>query len=127
MRKQKSGAIVNTSSDASLHIMPGFGGYGPSKFGVNALTKTAAMENLDCGIRVNAVCPGLILGTGMSDRLFEGMKKKSAGSLSPSDKGKKMITGVPDDIARVVVWLCSDDASFVNGQIIAADGGSQIS
>ncbi len=123
MRKQQSGVIVNTSSNASLHTASGFGAYGPSKVGVNELTKIAAAENLDVGIRVNAVCPGLILGTGLSGRLFESIKKKTAGTLKLPDENKKMITGVIDDIAGVVVWLCSDDASFINGDIMVIDGG----
>jgi NAD(P)-dependent dehydrogenase (short-subunit alcohol dehydrogenase family) len=116
MRKQGSGAIVNTSSTAGLQVKPGFGGYCPSKAGIVALTKAAALENKDLGIRVNVVCPGPTKGTGMSDRM-----------LSAVEDGPPLeVMGEPDDVARVVIWLCSDEASFVDGNVLAVDGGLDI-
>jgi len=116
MRKQGSGAIVNTSSTAALQVKPGFGGYCPSKAGIVVLTKMAALENRELGIRVNVVCPGPTKGTGMSDRM-----------LSAVENGPPLeAMGEPDDVARVVIWLCSDDASFVNGNVLAVDGGLDI-
>jgi NAD(P)-dependent dehydrogenase (short-subunit alcohol dehydrogenase family) len=118
MRKQGSGAIVNTSSSAGLHMIPGFGAYGPSKGGIVALTKIAALENRDLGIRVNVVCPGPIKNTGMSDRLL---------SAAPPGGGPPLAAmGVPDDVARVVIWLCSDEASFIDGNVLSVDGGLDI-
>lgn len=116
MREQGSGAIVNTSSTAGIQMKGGFGGYCPSKAGIIALTKIAAIENKDKGIRVNVVCPGPTKGTGMSDRLLSVVK----------DGPPLEVMGVPDDVARVVIWLCSDEASFVNGNVLAVDGGLDI-
>ena len=75
MRQQCSGVIVNTSSTGGLKMMPGFGAYGPSKAAVLALTRLAAAENKDKGIRVNVVAPGPTKNTGMSDRLLSCMKE----------------------------------------------------
>lgn len=128
MRKQGSGTIVNTSSTGGLHMMPNFGSYGPSKAGVVAITKIAALENKDLGIRVNVVCPGPIKGTGMSNRMMEYMEKSGASDGAPKG-GDNMaaIMGVPDDVARVVIWLCSNEASFINGNVLSVDGGLDIS
>lgn len=116
MREQGSGAIVNTSSTAGIQMKGGFGGYCPSKAGVIALTKIAAIENKDKGIRVNAVCPGPTKGTGMSDRMLSVVK----------DGPPLEVMGEPDDVARVVIWLCSNEASFVDGNVLAVDGGLDI-
>jgi NAD(P)-dependent dehydrogenase (short-subunit alcohol dehydrogenase family) len=117
MRKQGSGAIVNTASTAALQVKPGFGAYSPSKGGVVALTKIAALENKDVGIRVNVVCPGPTKGTGMTDRMLSMLKE---------DGPPLALMGVPDDVARVVIWLCSDEASFIDGNVLAVDGGLDI-
>lgn len=158
MRSQGSGTIVNTSSTAGLHMKPNFGGYGPSKAGIVALTKMAALENKCLGIRVNVVCPGPIKNTAMSDRMLSGMKKcgdesgadgaaggspgaapgaPPPGGVAPTPPGAapgappggdlEAVMGVPDDVARVVIWLCSDEASFVNGNVLSVDGGLDIS
>jgi len=126
MRKQRSGAIVNTSSTAGLHMMPNFGAYGPSKAGVIALTKIAALENKDAGIRVNVVCPGPISGTGMSDRMASSTKKAGP-PPGGMPGGGPPVAGVPDDVARVVIWLCSNEASYINGNVLSVDGGMGIS
>jgi NAD(P)-dependent dehydrogenase (short-subunit alcohol dehydrogenase family) len=119
MREQCSGAIVNTSSTGAMRMMPGFGAYGPGKAAVGALTRLAAAENKDKGIRVNVVAPGPTKGTGMSDRLLSCLKE---GEGPP-----RHLMGVPEDVARVVLWLCSDEASFVTGNVIAVDGGLDVS
>jgi len=126
MGKQHSGVIVNTSSTGGVHMMPNFGAYGPSKAGVVAITKVAALENKALGIRVNVVCPGPIKGTGMSDRLLSSMKK-AGGSAAEPPGGMEAIMGVTDDVARVVIWLCSNEASFINGNVLLVDGGLGIS
>ena len=128
MRKQGWGAIVNTSSTGGLHMMPNFGAYGPSKAGVICLTKIAALENKDKGIRVNVVCPGPIKNTGMSERMLSSMK--TTGSKDGAPKGGQdieAVMGTPEDVARVVLWLCSDEASFINGNVLSVDGGLDIS
>ena len=119
MRKQCSGVIVNTSSTGGLKMMPGFGAYGPSKAAVMSLTRLAAAENKDKGIRVNVVAPGPTKGTGMMNRLM---------SCTPEGEGPPVhLMGTPEDIAKVVVWLCSDEATFVTGNTIAVDGGLDVS
>ncbi len=118
MRQQCSGVIVNTSSTGGLKMMPGFGAYGPSKAAVMALTRLAAAENKDKGIRVNVVAPGPTKDTGMSDRLLSCMKE---GEGPP-----RHLMGAPEDVARVVLWLCSDEASFVTGNVLSVDGGLDV-
>jgi NAD(P)-dependent dehydrogenase (short-subunit alcohol dehydrogenase family) len=119
MRAQCSGVIVNTSSTGGLHMKPGFGAYGPSKAAVMSLTRLAAAENKDKGIRVNVVAPGPTKGTGMMNRLL---------SCPPEGAGPPVhLMGTPEDVARVVVWLCSDEASFVTGNAISVDGGLDVS
>lgn len=84
----------------------------------------AALENKDMGIRVNVVCPGPIRHTGVSDRML------SAGASSGPGGGPAAppleVMGVPEDVARVVIWLCSDEASFINGNVLSVDGGLDI-
>lgn len=113
------GAIVNTASVAGL---VGFR-YGPayvaSKHGVNGLTKTAALEYAKAGIRVNAVCPGVIR-TPMFERGVQknpGLEERFA-AVHPIGR-----IGQPEEIARAVVWLCSAAASFVTGTQLPVDGG----
>jgi NAD(P)-dependent dehydrogenase (short-subunit alcohol dehydrogenase family) len=119
MRKQCSGVIVNTSSTGGLKMMPGFGAYGPSKAAVMSLTRLAAAENKDKGIRVNVVAPGPTKGTGMMNRLM---------SCTPEGEGPPVhLMGTPEDIAKVVVWLCSDEATFITGNTISVDGGLDVS
>jgi len=127
MKKQRSGIIVNTSSTGGLHMMPNFGGYGPSKAGVIALTKIAALENKEYGIRVNVVCPGPTKGTGMSDRLLSSMEKGAADGAPPGGEDMASIMGTTGDVSNVVVWLCSDQASFIDGNVLSVDGGLGIS
>ena len=113
------GAIVNTASVAGL---VGFR-YGPayvaSKHGVNGLTRTAALEYAKAGIRVNAVCPGVIR-TPMFERGVQknpGLEERFA-AVHPIGR-----IGQPEEIARAVVWLCSAAASFVTGTQLPVDGG----
>lgn len=114
-----SGAIVNCASVAGLVGFPGLPAYTASKHGVVGLTRTAALETAAKGIRVNAVCPGAIR-TPMLDRIMTGHPEVGAGILTNEPIGR---LGEPEEIAAVVVWLCSPAASFVTGQAIAADGG----
>ena len=113
------GAIVNTASVAGL---VGFR-YGPayvaSKHGVNGLTKTAALEYAKAGIRVNAVCPGVIK-TPMFERGLQKNPDLEERFASVHPVGR---IGQPEEIARAVVWLCSPAASFVTGTQLPVDGG----
>ena len=119
MLKHGNGAIVNCSSIAGLVGFTGLPAYVASKHGVIGLTKTAALENAKLGIRVNAVCPGVIK-TPMIDRLTSNNKDVEAQYAAQEPIGR---LGQPDEIATAVIWLCSNEASFVTGQALAVDGG----
>jgi NAD(P)-dependent dehydrogenase (short-subunit alcohol dehydrogenase family) len=119
MLKQGGGAIVNMSSVAGLVGFPGIPAYVASKHGVLGLTRTAALEYAKQGIRVNAVCPGVIR-TEMIER-FTGGDPQAEGQLAASEPVGRM--GTPEEVAEAVVWLCSDDASFVTGHPLVIDGG----
>jgi len=119
MLKQGGGAIVNTASVAGLIGFQGLPAYVASKHGVNGLTKTAALEYAKQGIRVNAVCPGVI-HTPMLDRLFTSRPGAGETIAAMEPVGR---LGKPEEIAAAVVWLCSDAASFVTGLPMAVDGG----
>jgi NAD(P)-dependent dehydrogenase (short-subunit alcohol dehydrogenase family) len=113
------GSIVNNSSVAGLVGFPSIPAYVASKHGVIGLTKTAALEYAARGVRVNAVCPGVI-DTEMIDR-FTGGDAAALADLTATEPIGRL--GTPLEIADAVVWLCSDQASFVTGQALAVDGG----
>lgn len=117
--KQGKGAIVNCSSVAGLVGFQGLPAYVASKHGVVGLTKTAALECAQLGIRVNAVCPGVIQ-TPMIDRLT-GTNKEAIDQFTKLEPVGRF--GQPEEIANAVIWLCSDKASFVTGHAMAVDGG----
>jgi NAD(P)-dependent dehydrogenase (short-subunit alcohol dehydrogenase family) len=119
MAAHGGGAIVNTASVAGLVGFPGISAYCASKGGVVMLTKTAALEYATQGIRVNAVCPGVIR-TPMIDRFLGGSAEAEAEfvALEPVER-----MGTPEEVAEAVVWLCSDAASFVTGHAMPVDGG----
>ena len=119
MLKQGSGAIVNTASGAGLIGVAGMSAYVASKHGVVGLTKTAALEYAKSGIRVNAVCPGLIQ-TPMVERITADQPQLGEALVAAEPIGR---TGKPEEIAESVVWMCSDAASFVTGHAMSVDGG----
>ena len=119
MLKQGSGAIVNTASGAGLVGIPRAGAYVASKHGVVGLTKTAALEYAKAGIRVNAVCPGVI-DTPMVQRITSRGPHLVERMAAGEPVGR---LGKPQEIAEAVVWLCSEAASFVTGHAMAVDGG----
>jgi NAD(P)-dependent dehydrogenase (short-subunit alcohol dehydrogenase family) len=110
------GTIVNMSSTAGLQGAPGMGPYSAGKHGVVALTKVAALDFGKRNIRVNAIAPGPIVNEQMS-RLPEERLKEIA-RIIPMGR-----TGQVDEVARAVVWLCSDEASFITGAVLSVDGG----
>jgi NAD(P)-dependent dehydrogenase (short-subunit alcohol dehydrogenase family) len=119
MLKQGSGAIVNCSSIGGLVGGPRRGTYQASKHGVLGLTKSAALEYAARGIRINAVCPGII-HTSTLDR----MMTTQADALNAMLKDVPIARlGRPEEIASAVLWLCSSAASFVVGHALAVDGG----
>ena len=115
------GAIICTASVAGIRSGAGGPAYSASKAGVISLVQTAANELYGTGIRVNAVAPGLI-ETGMTKPIFDGARARGnedkIGQLNPTAR-----YGVPDEIAHAALFLASDDASYVNGQTLAVDGG----
>ncbi|MFM0632317.1 SDR family NAD(P)-dependent oxidoreductase [Paraburkholderia xenovorans] len=120
MRKQGSGAIVNCSSLGGLVGGSQRATYHAAKPGVIGLTKSAALEYAGRGIRVNAVCPGLIW-TPMADRMVAGGQGGALEAMTASiPMGRH---GRPEEIADAVLWLCSDASSYVTGQSISVDGG----
>ena len=119
MLKQGSGAIVNTASALGLVGIIGQTAYVAAKHGVVGLTKTAALEYAKSGIRVNAVCPGVIQ-TPMVESVINAQPELTEGLLALEPVGR---LGKPEEIAQTAVWLCSDAASFVTGHSMAADGG----
>ena len=119
MLRQGSGAIVNCSSMGGLTGTPGLSAYAASKHGVIGLTRSAALEYAARGIRVNAVCPGMI-NTPMAQVLTGGDANFLAALVKEEPIGR---FGEPEEIADAVLWLCSPGSSFVIGHALAVDGG----
>jgi NAD(P)-dependent dehydrogenase (short-subunit alcohol dehydrogenase family) len=111
------GAIVNTSSNAGLMAVTMLSAYAASKHGILGLTKNGAVEYADQGIRVNAVCPGAIMTPLMSDQPPERQRE----ILAPQAMTR---FGDPAEVAAAVVWLCSEQASFITGVALPVDAGS---
>jgi NAD(P)-dependent dehydrogenase (short-subunit alcohol dehydrogenase family) len=145
MLRQKGGAIVNTASVAGLVAERGYPAYAAAKGGVIQLTRTAAIEVAATGVRINAVCPGLIR-TPMMDRSLKNLRASAMtyGAwqsplarwltdhlLGTASAKKAMVKfmqpvgrpGEPEEIAAAVLYLCSDPAKFVTGQTLVLDGG----
>ena len=121
MIKQKYGSIVCTASVAGLKSGASGHPYAASKAGVISLVQTTAYSLSGTGVRINAVCPGLI-ETGMTKPIFDGARAKGSegkiGQLNPLRRH-----GLPKEIAAMALFLASDEASYVNGQAIPVDGG----
>ena len=113
----EGGSVVNTASGAGLVAYPGQAPYVSSKHGVIGLTKTAALEYGRQGVRVNAVCPGTVL-TPMVEKVIARGLEPALIALHPIGR-----IGTADEVANAVLWLCSDDASFVIGHSLSVDGG----
>ena len=115
------GSIVCTASLAGLRSGAGGAAYSASKAGVINLVQTAAQQLSGSGVRVNAICPGLI-ETGMTKGIYDGAraagKQDQIGKLNPLQRG-----GEPAEIARAALFLASDESSYVNGTALVVDGG----
>jgi NAD(P)-dependent dehydrogenase (short-subunit alcohol dehydrogenase family) len=121
MRPAGKGSIICTASVAGIRSGAGGGPYSASKAGVISLVQTGANFLMGTGVRINAICPGLI-ETGMTKPLFDYAKARGTedriGQLNPLKR-----PGRPEEIAGAALFLASDESSYVNGQAIAVDGG----
>lgn len=113
------GAIVNMASNAGVNGMPNIAIYSASKHGVVGLTKSVALEVAGRGIRVNAIAPGAV-----ETALLHGMVDGHVPVDAIARNNPMGRISQPEEIARSILWLCSDAASYVNGHILVADGGS---
>lgn len=121
MERQGGGTIINTSSVVGLRGLGGAGAYAASKWAVSGMTKSAAMELAPKGIRVNAVAPGAIIDTGfmraVTGKDLTAEEVRSFASLAAMER-----VGTSAEVAKAVLWLASEDASFVTGEILQVDG-----
>jgi len=125
MCDQGAGAIVNTASVAGIRSGAGGNAYSASKAGVINLTQTAACDLGGFGVRVNAVCPGLI-ETGMTKPIFDIARDKGKEEKLGS-RCELRRYGRPEEIAAAICFLASDDASYITGQALPVDGGNTAS
>lgn len=122
MLRRGGGAIVNTSSGAGVTAIKGQAAYTAAKWGVIGMTKVAALDYAAAGIRVNAVCPGII-ETPMMDRFSGGTPEGRQRVIEQEPVGRM---GKPEEIAAAVLYLCSDAAAFVVGHALVVDGGQTV-
>ncbi len=122
MLEQGAGSIVNISSNASLRGQVYNTAYAAAKAGVNILTQSSAAEYGGKGIRINAVSPGVVRTPGVEKYFAE--QPKIAEGLKRAAVMNRL--GEPEEIAEAVVFLCSDRASFITGQILSVDGGAAV-
>ena len=120
LRRRGSGSIVNIASGAGTHGAVNMGAYVAAKHAVVGLTRNAALENAPHEIRVNAVCPGLILTETANQVLPPGMSWEDL-VTNPSNRN-----GAPSEVANLCVWLASDMSTFITGETIAIDGGKYL-
>jgi NAD(P)-dependent dehydrogenase (short-subunit alcohol dehydrogenase family) len=117
MLRGGGGSIVNTASNAGLHAVKFLSAYTASKHGIVGLTKNAAVEYANDGIRVNAVCPGAI-----ETPLAWGITEERRQEILAPQAMKRF--GEPEEVAAAVAWLCSDESSFVTAVALPVDAGS---
>ena len=119
MLKQGGGAIVNISSQGGITGFPGQAAYIACKHAVIGLTRTAAIDYAAKNIRINALCPGVIK-TPMAETLFKNNPAVAAELLHDIPAGR---FGLPSEIAKAALWLCSPESSFIDGHALLVDGG----
>jgi len=122
MKKRGGGAIVNMSSVAGLDSTPGGVGYVATKHGIIGLTKAAALDHAADNIRINAIAPGVI----STEMLEAGMKAQPGLEKQMMAKHPIKRFGQLSEVTKAVIWLCSEEASFVTGSTLTVDGGYTI-
>jgi NAD(P)-dependent dehydrogenase (short-subunit alcohol dehydrogenase family) len=122
LQRSGGGSIVNIGSISGYHADPAMAIYNASKGFVHALTRSIAVDHGRDGIRCNAICPGWIL-TGMVDQAFAQAADPAAAERDALARHALRRMGRPEDIAAMAIWLASDEAAFVTGQMHIVDGG----
>lgn len=122
MRATGGGAIVNTSSGAGVIGIAGQAGYAAAKWGVIGMSRSAALEVVGDGIRINVVAPGII-DTAMIERVSGGTEQGRRAMVGQEPIGRM---GRPEEIASAVLWLCSDAGGFTVGHTLVVDGGQTV-
>jgi len=122
MRKRGGGAIINTSSTFAIVGSPGYAAYHASKGGVSSMTRGAAISLIKDNIRVNAICPGTIMTPGLQDGVRKTADDYDAAMASYMALQPLGRFGTAEEIAAVVAFLASDEASFIVGANVTADG-----
>ncbi len=117
------GAILGIGSVGGLIAWPGAGAYSCAKAGLHTLVQTIAVEYAERGIRANCICPGVIEGTAMHEAYLSAVADPAGLEQAARDLHPMKRLGRPEEIAALAVTLCSDEAAFVTGALIPADGG----
>jgi NAD(P)-dependent dehydrogenase (short-subunit alcohol dehydrogenase family) len=117
---ERGGVIVNNASNDGLRGSPGMAPYAAAKHGVIGLTKSAAIEYAGQGLRINAICPGMILTPPVQQHLQDSPEGEAWAKEQLEPIGR---FGRPEEVAATVLWLCSDAASYVVGHALVVDGG----
>jgi len=116
MMRQRKGRIINVSSVAAEHTNPGQTNYAASKGAINSFTRALAVELASRGVTVNAIAPGFI-----ETEMTEAVRNKAGDIIKKMIPMKRL--GAPEDIARVAVFLASDESAYITGQVLIVDGG----